>query len=404
MQASIDKGEYRREGRQQRTDGRGGAGLTDRLAGIDANFGMQQGPAKLDGRPNAQQAYFLGLAPQGQIESFGFQINGITLTKTSFLTVTTFTAFYSLLTAPTVRAAGMTKGHPVAPFTPDLKPGDYVWLPEISPAGPVVIVVSLSEQLLYVYRNGVRIGRSSISSGKTGHKTPTGVFTILQKNVQHTSTIYKDASMPYMERLTWGGVAIHAGNLPGYPAAHGCVRLPLDFARQLYTVTQDGTTVIVTDAQSTPGSTVAPGLLFSTAPSEAAPVGGVVWNPAKEPKGPVSVILSRADGAAYVYRNGVEIGRAPVAGLRDFTGSYVYSALTKVDAAGRRDWLSMASVGGRPPDMKAVVKQAGVDPQFLANVRVLITPGTILILTDAPVTVSTRSGSGFNILTTSETP
>ena len=113
-----------------------------------------------------------------------------------------------------------------------------------------------------MYRNGVRIGRSTISSGKPGHRTPTGVFTILEKNVKHTSTIYKGASMPYMERLTWGGVAMHAGNLPGYPAAHGCVRLPLDFARQLYAVTNSGTSVIITDTKSVPGSTAAPGLLF----------------------------------------------------------------------------------------------------------------------------------------------
>jgi len=321
-----------------------------------------------------------------------------------FLTVTASAVCGSLLIAPLAFAESMTKGHPVAPFTPDFKPGDYVWLPEMSPAGPVVIVVSLSEQLLYVYRNGIRIGRTSVSSGKPGHKTPTGVFTILQKNVKHTSTIYKGASMPYMERLTWGGVAIHAGNLPGYPAAHGCVRLPLDFARQLYTVTKDGTTVIVTNQKSAPGSTAVPGLLFAATPSEAAPTGGVVWKPAKAPTGPVSIILSAADGAAYVYRDGVEIGRAPVAGLRGFTGSYVYSALTKVDAEGRRDWLSMASVGGRPPDLKAMVKKAGIDPQFVANVRALITPGATLILTDAPVSVSTRSGSDFNILTTAERP
>jgi hypothetical protein len=321
-----------------------------------------------------------------------------------FRTITTAAVFGSLLITPLVDAAGMTKGHPVAPFTPDFKPGDYVWLPEMSPAGPVVIVVNLSEQLVYVYRNGIRIGRSTVSSGKPGHKTPTGVFVILQKNMKHISTIYKGASMPYMERLTWGGVAIHAGNLPGYPAAHGCVRLPLDFAKQLYTVTKDGTTVIVTNQKSAPDTTPAPGLLFAATPGQAAPSGGVVWKPAKAPTGPVSVILSAADRAAYVYRNGVEIGRAPVAGLRGFTGSYVYSALTKVDAEGRRDWLSVASVGGRPPDLKAVVKQAGVNPQFVANVRALITPGTTLILTDAPVSVSSRSGSGFNILTTSEKP
>ena len=87
-----------------------------------------------------------------------------------------------------------------------------MWKPVVSPAGPVVIIVSIPEQTLYVYRNGVRIGRSTVSTGKSGHRTPTGVFTILQKNEKHTSSIYKGASMPYMQRLTWTGVALHAGN------------------------------------------------------------------------------------------------------------------------------------------------------------------------------------------------
>ena len=321
-----------------------------------------------------------------------------------FTIIIASTALASLLAAPLACAAGITKGQPIAPFTPQIKPGEYVWHPEISPAGPVVIIVSLPEQVLYVYRNGVRIGRSTVSSGKAGHRTPTGVFTILQKNVKHTSTIYKGASMPYMERLTWGGVALHAGNLPGYPAAHGCVRLPLDFAQQLYTVTSNGTTVIVTDHKSTPGNTSAPGLLFAAAPSEVAPQGGVIWKPEKAPAGPVSIIVSTADGAAYLYRNGVEIGRAPVGGLSDVKGSHVYSALAKVNDDGQRSWLSTASVAGRAPDIKDLMKKASVDQQFIASARALITPGTTLILTDAPVSVSTRSGPGFNILTTAETP
>jgi lipoprotein-anchoring transpeptidase ErfK/SrfK len=184
-----------------------------------------------------------------------------------FLTITT--ALCCLFAAPLITAENITKGVPVAPFTPQIKPGEYVWHPEISPAGPVVIIVSLPEQVLYVYRNGVRIARSTISSGKAGHRTPTGVFTILQKNVKHISTIYKGASMPYMERLTWGGVALHAGNLPGYPAAHGCVRLPLDFAQKLYAITNNGTTVIVTDQNAAPGSTAAPGLLFASSKTAA---------------------------------------------------------------------------------------------------------------------------------------
>src|SRR6202158_3511007 len=94
-------------------------------------------------------------------------------------------------TSLTASAAGHTKGRAVQPFTPELKPGDYVWHPEISPAGPVVVIVSLPEQRMYVYRNGVRIGRSTVSTGTKGHTTPTSMFTILQKKVSHESSIYK---------------------------------------------------------------------------------------------------------------------------------------------------------------------------------------------------------------------
>lgn len=82
-----------------------------------------------------------------------------------------------IFAAPESSAQAHTKGRPVAPLSPTLKPGDYSWHPELSPAAPVVILVSLPEQILYVYRNGVRIGRSTVSSGKPGKHTPTGVFT-----------------------------------------------------------------------------------------------------------------------------------------------------------------------------------------------------------------------------------
>src|ERR1700728_3889617 len=139
-----------------------------------------------------------------------------------------------LATSVADAAPGHTQGRAVKPFTSELKPGDYNWQPEVSPAGPVVMFVSLPDQIVYVYRNGVRIGRSTVSTGKPGTATPTGVFTVLQKKVDHESSIYKGAKMPHMQRLTWTGIAMHAGNLPGYPASHGCVRLPDDFAQKLY--------------------------------------------------------------------------------------------------------------------------------------------------------------------------
>ncbi len=295
-------------------------------------------------------------------------------------------------------APGHTKGRPVQALTPELKPGDYAWHPEVSPAGPVVVFVSLPNQVLYVYRNGVRIGRSTVSTGKPGKTTPTGVFTVLQKKVDHESSIYKGAKMPHMQRLTWTGIALHAGHLPGYPASAGCVRLPVDFAAKLYTVTTLGTTVIIADSRSAPSHSTQPGLLFSGT-SGRTEGGALFWSPEKAPRGPVSIIVSGADRTVYVYRNGVEIGRAPVGGIERLSGSHVYSALATVDAAGRRDWISIASSSGRPPNLKELGRRVSIAPDFLADVRALITPGVTLVLTDAPVNADTRSARGFNILT-----
>lgn len=152
-----------------------------------------------------------------------------------------------------------------------LEPGDYDWHPEFAPEGDMLIVVSLPQQQLHVYRGGIRIGRSTISSGSPGRETPTGVFTILQKKVKHRSTLYDDAPMPYMQRLTWDGIALHAGRLPGYPASHGCIRLPLEFSKLLYGETGHDSVVIVADYDSfdadvvAPGPTVSPAMLAAVA-------------------------------------------------------------------------------------------------------------------------------------------
>jgi lipoprotein-anchoring transpeptidase ErfK/SrfK len=93
-----------------------------------------------------------------------------------------------------------------------LKKGEFLWMGEAVSTGPVLMVVSITEQRAYVYRNGILIGATSVSTGRVGHETPTGVFTVLQKQKEHRSTIYDGAPMPYMERLTWGGIALHAGS------------------------------------------------------------------------------------------------------------------------------------------------------------------------------------------------
>jgi lipoprotein-anchoring transpeptidase ErfK/SrfK len=171
---------------------------------------------------------------------------------------------------------------PAPPVPAVMAPGDYDWNPERSLAGDVVIVVSLPQQLVHVYRGGVRIGESTISTGRPGHDTPTGVFTILQKQKMHRSTLYDDAPMPFMQRLTWDGIALHAGRLPGYPASHGCVRLPAAFAEALYGVTEHGGVVVVADDATfasdvvRPGDTVSQDLLAIASRAEAGDTGTMV--------------------------------------------------------------------------------------------------------------------------------
>jgi lipoprotein-anchoring transpeptidase ErfK/SrfK len=113
-------------------------------------------------------------------------------------------------------------------------------------SGGVKVVVSLPLQKAYVFDDGELIATSPVSTGKKGYETPAGTFRILQKKVHHRSNRYSNAPMPYMQRLTWQGVALHAGALPGYPASHGCIRLPRSFAKKLYGLTDFSTEVTVT--------------------------------------------------------------------------------------------------------------------------------------------------------------
>lgn len=148
-----------------------------------------------------------------------------------------------------------------------LSANQFVWK-DAGGTAPVRIVVSLSTQQAFVYRGQQLVAATTISSGKDGKDTPTGSYTILQKDVDHHSNLYNSARMPFMQRLTWDGVAIHAGNNPGFPASHGCIRVPLAFAKKLFAVTNVGTTVVVTgdavDSQDPPEAAPPPDPVPST--------------------------------------------------------------------------------------------------------------------------------------------
>jgi len=138
-----------------------------------------------------------------------------------------------------------------------LDPGEYIWHPGAAKSGSIEIVVSLPLQVAYVYRGGTLIGVSTVSTGRPGHETPTGSFEILQKRRQHYSNLYDNAPMPFMQRLTWDGVALHAGAIHGRPASHGCVRLPNKFAKALYQATELGASVHIIDAAASADEAVA---------------------------------------------------------------------------------------------------------------------------------------------------
>lgn len=128
---------------------------------------------------------------------------------------------------------------------PGLKPGEYVWATAAPAAGDTRIVVDLLTQMTYVYRGDALLGASSMSSAKTGHITPYGNWTILEKRPFYRSKKYDNAPMPWMQRFDDYGIAFHGGVNPGYPASHGCIRLPMKFAEKLYGVTKLGTKIVV---------------------------------------------------------------------------------------------------------------------------------------------------------------
>jgi len=126
-----------------------------------------------------------------------------------------------------------------------LKPGQYVWKSKVDAAGPARVVISLSDQLAYLYRGETLIAVASISTGEPGRDTPTGIFSVLDKRKFHRSIKYDNAPMPNMQRIDGYGIALHGGHNPGYPASHGCIRLPAQFAAKLFGATQIGTPVLI---------------------------------------------------------------------------------------------------------------------------------------------------------------
>lgn len=305
-------------------------------------------------------------------------------------------------TGSVVLAQGALQSSPISFISQadQLKPGQWVWAPQLAPSGPVLVYVDLTRQTATVYRNGTRMAVSTISSGRPGYATPTGVFTILQRDPNHHSSTYNDAPMPFTERLTWQGVALHAGGLPGYPSSHGCVHLPLAFAKELFGIESLGGTVIITGGYDVPNHRPAAGMLEPdvTGANPAAPLAEAqqyTWNPAAAPTGPVSIIVSAADQQVVVLRNGVEIGRSR-AQVEHAVGTNVMTF-----APGKPDhWIEVGASGpaGDPQQANSDgVEDTKLPAAFASAMRSVIVPGTTLVTTESSIT-SQSTGSPATLM------
>ncbi|EHS49625.1 ErfK/YbiS/YcfS/YnhG family protein [Rhizobium sp. PDO1-076] len=291
-----------------------------------------------------------------------------------------------------------------------LRPGEFTWHAERQQSGPVAIVVSLSEQRVHVYRNGIRIAVATCSTGKPGHETPTGVFVVLQKDKHHRSSTYDNAAMPNMNRLTWSGIALHAGRLPGYPASHGCVRLPMDFSERLFEITHLGTPVIISGAHTDPEELVHPGMVLSAYAehefgSAVAALKGKShpsdWTEAE--KRPVtSIIASSADRRIMLVENSdiLAEGSLHISG-GDKLGSHVFVLDDLHDGAKGLRWIAIShnnDTGGFFQSEERAIARLKADESFLGRMRQALHPGAVLIVTDAPLSPDSRSGKDFVIM------
>ena len=297
-----------------------------------------------------------------------------------------------------------------------LKPGEYVWEPELSPEGPVAILVSLPEQMAHVYRNGLEIGVTTVSTGRKGHRTPTGVFMILQKDKHHHSNIYHNASMPNSQRLTWGGVFLHAGGLPGYPSSHGCVHLPLKFSAKLFEITHLGTAVIVADEASAPADVVHPGIILSGDADQmiaqerarelrkkhkaVPPAAGD--HPNRVPI--ASVVASGADRKSYLLKDGdiVDQNTITIANPNQPLGTHVL--VLKTLEGKHPTWSAVSirhsdsTIAVRSTD-SAILDRITFDPAFVEQALGSMHPGMSLMITDLAAGPETRSDRDFVIVT-----
>ncbi len=332
---------------------------------------------------------------------------------------------------------------------------------QAAPKGPVIIVVSIARQRVNVFAEGREIAQAPVSTGVPGHPTPLGVFSVIQKQLYHESNLYSAAPMPYMQRITWSGIALHAGVLPGHPASHGCIRLPRDFAVKLYTMTKTGARVVVTRDEVAPVDIVSPVLFQPKPPEEPKPETPVASlpadvmasaktetsqsditssvvpvplpKPASEPpkhKGAVSVFISRKQGKLYVRQGFEPLFEMPItiADPDKPIGTHVFTAMALTDDGKTMRWSALSIPSSYPRKSAAAEdrythrhKRGGKDEPKAATVAMptaaqaleridipadtrdriaeLLTPGASLIVSDNALSDETGVDTDFVVLT-----
>jgi lipoprotein-anchoring transpeptidase ErfK/SrfK len=302
--------------------------------------------------------------------------------------------------------------------------------------GPLRILISLDKQQLTLYAGDEVIARSRVSSGQKGRSTPTGVFSIIQKDRWHRSNLYDDAPMYYMQRITWSGVALHQGIVPNYPASHGCIRLPEAFARQLWGTTKVGARVIITHGDAAPVAIAHPklfapkaapavasytakdavraaeqawqlALLDNTktmawvttdvvAPSVPAPDAAASANAGALKRGAVSVFISRKEGKLYVRKGFEPVFDMPVTIEQPNAplGTHVFTAL-----AAKENNVRWSVVSATPKSSAAAALDRITIPQDATDrISELMSAGASLIISDQGLGTETGIGTDFVVL------
>lgn len=237
---------------------------------------------------------------------------------------------------------------------------------------PMLAVVGLREQHITVYDStGAQMLSSPVSSGTAGYETPPGIFSIVQKNLEHHSNLYDDASMPFMQRLTWTGIALHEGVVPGYPASHGCVRLPGGFAEKLFGLTDIGMRVVVAREAIAPVAIAAPSLFRRNA--AAGPTAGSADRP-------VQLASAEADADLTSHQTSLTALQSRIAPLTDAANEATRRARELATAAGR------ASAAVQPAERKlrpAEAALAKAEAELQAAEKVIASGGPEKKLADA---------------------